>query len=416
MNTRRRFLQTLGASGALAASNIAVTPATAAPAPEDDSRAFWLGTLHRVAEPVLAHLAEGTLRAQMPVECPGGKVDDRRKVTHLEALGRTLAGVAPWLELDGAAGDEAKRQTRLRELARRGLTQATDSRSPDFIRFDAGAQNLVDAAFLAHALLRSRRELWERLDAPVQRRVIESMLLTRKFKPGQNNWLLFAAMVETFLARAGAGWQPEPIETAVRAHEGWYKGDSVYGDGANFHWDYYNSFVIHPMLLDVLEQITPVSDRWTGLLPKVRARARRYAAIQERLIAPDGAYPIIGRSIAYRCGAFQLLAQVALRRELPDGLKPPQVRAALAAVIRRTLGAPGSFDEQGWLRIGLAGAQPGLGEGYISTGSLYLCSTAFLPLGLPASDPFWSAPTEDWTSRQAWSGQNLPADHAMKEL
>ena len=170
------------------------------------------------------------------------------------------------------------------------------------------------------------------------------------------------------------------------------------------------------MLLDVLEQITPVSDRWTGLLPKVRARARRYAAIQERLIAPDGAYPIIGRSIAYRCGAFQLLAQVALRRELPDGLKPPQVRAALAAVIRRTLGAPGSFDEQGWLRIGLAGAQPGLGEGYISTGSLYLCSTAFLPLGLPASDPFWSAPTEDWTSRQAWSGQNLPADHAMKEL
>ncbi len=43
----------------------------------------------------------------------------------------------------------------------------------------------------------------------------------------------------------------------------------------------------------MVEQIAPVSDRWTALLPKVRARARRHAAIQERLIAPDGTYPIM---------------------------------------------------------------------------------------------------------------------------
>jgi hypothetical protein len=114
-------------------------------------------------------------------------------------------------------------------------------------------------------------------------------------------------------------------------------------------------------------------------------------------------------------GAFHLLAQVALRRELPPGLAPPQVRAALTAVMRRSLDAAGTFDDQGWLRIGFCGHQPGVGEGYISTGSLYLCAVGLLPLGLPPGDAFWSAPPEPWTSKRAWSGQDFPIDAALSE-
>jgi hypothetical protein len=54
-----------------------------------------------------------------------------------------------------------------------------------------------------------------------------------------------------------------------------------------------------------------------------------------------------------------------------------------------------------------------LGESYISTGSLYLCAAVFLPLGLKATDAFWSAPAEDWTSRRIWRGEDAPADHAI---
>jgi hypothetical protein len=68
---------------------------------------------------------------------------------------------------------------------------------------------------------------------------------------------------------------------------------------------------------------------------------------------------------------------------------------------------------EGWLRIGLCGHQPGIGEGYISTGSLYLCATALLPLGLPASDAFWSGAAQPWTAVKAWSGQPFPIDHAL---
>jgi hypothetical protein len=46
-------------------------------------------------------------------------------------------------------------------------------------------------------------------------------------------------------------------------------------------------------------------------------RARRYADILERLIAPDGTFPSMGRSTTYRFGAFHALAQVSLMRELP---------------------------------------------------------------------------------------------------
>ena len=75
--------------------------------------------------------------------------------------------------------------------------------------------------------------------------------------------------------------------------------------------------------------------------------------------------------------------------------------------------APGTFDADGWLTIGFCGHQPSIGETYISTGSLYLCAVGLLPLGLPPSDPFWQAPAADWTSKKAWGGQDLPADHAL---
>jgi len=197
-------------------------------------------------------------------------------------------------------------------------------------------------------------------------------------------------------------------------HRDWYVGDGMYGDGPEFHWDYYNSFVIQPMLVEALDVVGNEAEEWKAFREKVVERLARYAAIQERLISPDGSYPAIGRSIAYRCGAFQGLALAALRRILPKEITPAQARVALTSVIRRTLEAPGTFDDKGWLRIGLAGHQPGLGETYISTGSLYLCSVALLPLGLGPSDPFWNSPSAKTTWEKAWSGENLPTDHAIR--
>jgi hypothetical protein len=204
------------------------------------------------------------------------------------------------------------------------------------------------------------------------------------------------------------------IDYALRQHQQWYKGDGLYGDGPEFHWDYYNSFVIQPMMLNVLDCVRS-SHRWESLRPAIEARAVRYAAIQERLIGPEGTFPAIGRSLAYRYGAFHHLAEMSLRRQLPEGVYPAQVRCALTSVMTRMNSAAGTFDNKGWLTIGFAGHQPSIGETYISTGSLYLCSVAWLPLGLPSGDEFWSAQAEPWTQRKVWTGTDIKTDHAISD-
>jgi hypothetical protein len=351
----------------------------------------------------------------MPVEAAPGHEAGRAAVTHLEALGRSLTGVAPWLELGADDSTEGKLRAELGELARRSIANGADPKSPDYMNFTRGGQPLVDAAFLSHALVRAPKQLWGRLDDAAKRNVVTALKSTRVIKPGMNNWLLFSAMVEAALCSVGEAWNVEPVATAFKNHMEWYKGDGVYGDGPSFHWDYYNSFVIQPMLLDVLETVQEKDKRWDALHAPILARARRYAAIQERLISPEGTFPPSGRSLAYRFGVFQILGQIALRHQLPERVSPGQVRAALTAVIRRMIEAPGTFDKDGWLRIGFAGHQPGMGETYISTGSLYLCTAGLLPLGLPPSDEFWTDPASDWTSVRAWGGKDLAADHAIKE-
>jgi hypothetical protein len=416
---RRDFFRHLGAGATLA-----VMPPVAGLAPRSArliqgregasgaaDRATWISVMRRLADPVLDHLANETLKLRMPVEEATGA--NRAPVTHLEALGRLLAGLAPWIELAEDSTDEGKLRAEYAERARRAIDRAVDPASKDFLNFSQGGQPLVDAAFLSHAVVRAPGALNERLSAATKQHLVAALLSTRTIQPGFNNWLLFSAMVEAALAKLGAPWDRMRVDYAVRQHDQWYKGDGAYGDGPEFHWDYYNSFVIHPMLLDVLDVFRAEVPAWKDLTARAEQRAQRYAAVQERLIAPDGSFPPIGRSLAYRFGAFQLLAQIALRRALPEGVASAQVRNALTAVIRRSIEAPGTFDENGWLRIGFCGHQPGVGERYISTGSLYLCSVGLLPLGLPSDDEFWSAPAQPWTSVRAWSGQPFPIDHAL---
>ena len=398
--SRRGFIQSSAIGPALAAS------------PKDTTRQFWIEMLCKVGEPVLKALSSGQLKKTMPVEAHQGTTD-RPKYTYLEALGRLLCGMAPWLELKGGSSAEQSERDRWAELARRSISNAVDPGSPDFMNFNEGRQPVVDAAFLALAFLRAPHALWEKISRKDQKNVLTALESSRVILPGFNNWLLFSATIEAFFSKAGHGWDRMRIDYALRQHNEWYVGDGLYGDGPQFHWDYYNSFVIQSMLLAVSDAVSQEEKAWSTLAPVILKRAQRYAAIQERLIGPDGTYPTIGRSLAYRCGAFQLLADIAHRRTLPTDIAPEQVRGALTAVVRRTLGAPKTFDEKGWLQIGICGHQPSVGEPYISTGSLYLCSAAFLPLGLPESDPFWSKPERAWTSKRVWSGESIPIDHAL---
>ena len=379
-------------------------------------RQAWVETITRIASPVLENLAAGTLKKNMPFESLSQN-PLRREVSYLEAVGRTICGIAPWLELGPDDTEEGRLRAHFIDLVVRGLKNAVNPESPDHLVFDNRfAQPLVDAAFLAEGVLRAPTQIWGKLDKQTQEWLINEWKTSRSIKPYESNWLLFASMVEAALLEFTGEYDAERLYYGVeRFRKDWYKGDGWYGDGAAFHLDYYNSLVIHPMFTEVLAIMQKHGLAGADFLPVQQKRQGRLAQQLERMISPEGTYPVIGRSIAYRMGSFHALADAAWLHMLPAEVSPAQVRCGLTAVMKRQFSRPHTFDKDGWLRVGYAGSQINMGEEYINTGSVYLCMAAFLPLGLPATDAFWANPPVDWTSLKAWKGIDVGADHAIRD-
>lgn len=373
-------------------------------------RAYWVDMLYRIAQPVLSQMAEGKLQQNMTLEL--SPIWDGRdtRVAYLETFGRLMAGVAPWLNLPDDNSEEGKKRAQIRKWALKSYANGVDPESPDYLHWNIHSQNLVDAAYLAESFLRCP-SLWQSLDATTQQRYVKEFKSLRTILTPYNNWLLFRAMVEAFLLNVGEEADGYALGVATRKISEWYLSDGFYSDGPEFSLDYYNSYVIHPMFIEVLEVMEP-----KGLYAPVKKelalrRMQRFNQLIERLISPEGTFPAIGRSATYRMGAFQSLAMSAWKYGLPEGMTNGQVRHALTTVMKNMFGVEGNFNKEGFLQLGFAGHQPDLADYYTNNGSLYMTSLVFLPLGLPESHPFWSDPAEDWTSRKAWSGRPFRKDY-----
>ena len=85
-------------------------------------REVWTTLLYRMAQPVLEPMAEGRLQQVMTYENGNLEVsptwDGRnKKVTYMEAFGRLMAGLAPWLSLPDDETPEGLQRKQLREWA-----------------------------------------------------------------------------------------------------------------------------------------------------------------------------------------------------------------------------------------------------------------------------------------------------------
>lgn len=150
--------------------------------------------------------------------------------------------------------------------------------------------------------------------------MVTELKRSRNIKPFESNWLLFASTVEAALLEFTGECDMERMLYGVKKfRDEWYKGDAMYGDGVDFHMDYYNSFVIHPMLTDVLVVMKKHNIEGADFLDTQLKRHARYAEILERFISPEGSFPVVGRSICYRFGAFHALGQAALMHICPNG-------------------------------------------------------------------------------------------------
>lgn len=381
---------------------------------QTDDRTYWADLMYKISEPVLSNMSKGELSKNMELELSPTWDGRDKRVTYMECFGRLMSGLAPWLALPDDNTSEGKKRKQLREWALKSYAHSVDPNSPDYLLWRNEGQPLVDAAYIANSFLRAPKQLWEPLDELTKKRYIEEFKQLRRVDPPYTNWLLFSAMVETFLMSIDEQYDAYRIHSAIRKIEEWYVGDGWYADGEHFAFDYYNSFVIQPMYVEVLEHLVEKKRMVKPeQLETARKRMQRYSMILERLVSPEGTFPVFGRSMTYRAGVFQPLALLSWRKNLPQELPEGQVRAAMTSVLKRMFSAEGNFTQKGFLQLGFAGHQPKLADWYTNNGSLYLTSLAFLPLGLPADDSFWTSSPQDWTSKKAWSGQDFPKDHAV---
>ncbi|MDE5734985.1 MAG: DUF2264 domain-containing protein, partial [Duncaniella sp.] len=294
-----------------------------------------------------------------------------------------------------------------------------DPESPDYLLWKGEGQALVDAAYLAESFIRGWDALWMPLDVQTKQRYIKEFTGLRRVDPPYTNWLLFSSTIESFLAKAGAEYDEYRINSAIRKTEEWYTGDGWYADGPSFAFDYYSSYVFHPMYLETLASMKDARARTRIHYPRYydRAlkRAQKYSIVLERLVSPEGTFPVFGRSIPYRMAALQPLALMAWYEKLPAGLSNGQVRNALTSVMHSMFDGRENFNEGGFLTIGFAGRQPNIADWYTNNGSLYMTSLAFLPLGLPATHPFWTDAPLPTTNQRAWSGKPFPKDHRWED-
>ena len=357
-----------------------------------NNRKEFLARLLKMAAPVLDAASQGKLRQTMTVEQKPGA--SREPFAGLEAVARLLNGMSAWLESDITDPEEKELRDHFAEKARLAITFQVDPYADDFADYTTYhgpfCQILVDAALLSQGILRAPTTLLDPLSKSSKVNLEKLLKATQNMPPVLSNWLLFSTEVELLLRKITGSCHEHLITQYLNCVNSWYFGDGWYGDGPHFATDYYNSLIIHPMILDIDDSSTFLK------------RAQRHAEVLENLIAPDGTYIATGRSLAYRCGVFHLLSMLCWQRRLPDSIHPSTARDILYAVTEKTL-SPANYRPDGFLNIGICNHDPDQGQGYICTGSLYMASAAFLILGIPAQDDFWTLPSIPWTQKRIWA-------------
>ena len=387
-------------------------------------REYWCEQAWKMAQPVLENMAKGELQKNMKTEFSPSFDNRNRKVVYMETFGRLMAGIAPWLSLpDSVLGSspadkkELEMRRQLREWALAAYKNSVDPESPDYLVWGAAGQNLVDAAYIAESFIRAYDALWVPLDQTTKDRYIKEFKKLRSIEPPYTNWFLFSSTIESFIAKAVGlrEYDDFRVMMTIRKVEEWYVGDGWYADGPVFAFDYYSSYVFHAMYLETLQNMIDAKANtrleYRKYYDRALKRAQKFAIILERFISPEGTFPVIGRSTPYRLAAMQPLALMAWYQKLPQDLTNGQVRAALTQVMHRMFDQQQNYNDGGYLTIGFCGHQPETADWYTNNGSLYMTSLAFMPLGLPATHPFWPDAAAPWTPVKAWGGKPFPKDH-----
>jgi hypothetical protein len=377
-----------------------------------DCRDIVVSYALKLSLPVLDAYSKGLLPKSLPKFRAKGKEEYFFDVAALECIGRLFCGIAPWLQLND---DES--QDCLNKLLTGLELDATASQTQ--LQWGKWQQNLVDASYFAIGLMNAPI-VFNNLSLKAKNFIRDGLLAALTKEAFYNNWILMPAVINLCLDKYWNICNIDLVINSIKTVDSWYVGDGFYRDGYFFAFDYYNSYVFHPFLMEINKNISSHSLHRETLsrinTKNLLARSQRYAVILEKLADKDGRLPVVGRSATYRTGAFYLISNLALNKMLPPSLSENKIRCLLLASIDSLLGQQSCYDVNNFLKPGYNSFQPLLSEDYITSGSLYMAALIFNILGLEKNDTFWSGDDELWVS-QAFStrvGELIPNDISLE--
>jgi hypothetical protein len=151
---RRNFMRAVMAGSAVtglmgAAESTAATRSAAAAGGSE--RAYMVGLLQKMAEPVLSNMAKGELKKNFQLELSPTWDGRDTGVAYMECFARLIAGAAPWLALPEDSSAEGRTRKRLQQQALQSFTHSVDPESPDYLLWKGHGQALVDSAYFTNA-------------------------------------------------------------------------------------------------------------------------------------------------------------------------------------------------------------------------------------------------------------------------
>jgi len=341
-------------------------------------RKIWKKSFEKIINPIFENLDKKNFQNEFIKISEYGFWWDKRpkEWSFMELICRLLVGLSFHLE----------KNQELFEKTLKIIYNIFDENNNLFIKWNHNTNNrqpMVEMAYLVQTFLNCPK-LWKEIE--IKDKILKTMEKISLIEPFENNWILFETIILLFLQKNNIITEKiknNQINLNLNKIESFYLGDGWYSDGKEFHFNYYNSFVIYPFLLQIhLELKHPE-------LNKIISRMQQHAIFLEKFIHPDGTYCVFGRSPVYRLACFNCLTYLIFYNLLPKELSYYNLRISLTKIVKTLFEGNQNF-KNNYLTLGVIGSQIEIANNYSNTGSCYLTLIPFMVLALDNSHPFWS--------------------------
>lgn len=245
-------------------------------------------------------------------------------------------------------------------------------------------QTIVETSMMTICLNAARPYLWDPLPAHVKTGLAKWMdKISHQLNNNINNWNIFPIVTQLGLRRLGMPHDQAQVDGLLEQMEKFYHADGWYADGYYRQFDYYVPEAIYQLI---------IAAAWSdddALKKKIFDRAALFARDYALFFDGHGRNIFFGRSRSYRFSASFFFALCAWC-DVP-GVDPGLCRSIISRNIAWYLNQR-IYADDGRLTGGCAYPNERVNEIYIGPGSCAWAFQSFLPLALPASHPFWTAP------------------------